>query len=173
VWLNWRASSALDPLVAEHMTAGAVALTACAGLLFALAGLHYSFGRRGSRVSAAALVGLAAASFVGPLAARGPAVEPRAEVAPAAAPGGLDPAAPGPGVALVLLDGASLRFIVRSSPRRCRTSAACSTAAAITGDAATDTQRRRLDGGATNNCPSGTASGRATCVSAIDRSSGC
>ncbi len=113
MWLNLASfQAALDPLVAEHMTAGAVALTACAGLLFALAGLHYSVGRRGSRVSAAALVGLAAASFIGPLAARGPAVDPRAEVAPAAAPGGLDPAAPGPGVTLVLLDGASLEFIV-------------------------------------------------------------
>jgi hypothetical protein len=111
MWMNLASfRAALDPRIAERMTAGAAVLTACAALLGALACLHYSFGRRGSRLSAMGLAVLAAGSFIGPLAARGPAIDEDHDVAPAAT-AGHPPADASPRVTLLLLDGASLEFI--------------------------------------------------------------
>jgi hypothetical protein len=111
MWLNLTSFEAgLDPQVVERMTVGALALTGCAACLLALALLHFSFGRRGSRLDAALLVLFAAVSFIAPLAARGPAVDEPAMLG--AIPAGVAPS-PGvvPRVTMILLDGASLEFI--------------------------------------------------------------
>ena len=62
------------------MTAGAVATTASAVVLVAIAIAHYSFGRRGGRVGASLFVIAAFGSLALPLAARGPAVAPPAPI---------------------------------------------------------------------------------------------
>jgi predicted AlkP superfamily phosphohydrolase/phosphomutase len=75
---------------------------------------HYSFGRRGSRVGASLFAMAVIASLALPLAARGPAVPPGPAVA-----GGIPErewtrteAPPGPRVIMILLDGASLDYIL-------------------------------------------------------------
>lgn len=112
MWLNVRGfPAALGEAATWRMTAGAVATTASAIVLLAIAVAHYSFGRRGSRVGAWLFVIAVVASMILPLAARG-------LVLPAAAPPDQDPAgiaAPldedGPRVTVLLLDGASLEHI--------------------------------------------------------------
>ena len=111
MWLNvdgFRA--ALGETAARRMTAGAMATTATAIVLFGIAAAHYSFGRRGSRVGAALLAIAVFASLALPLAARGPGVPvalslPPPAIAPHAAP------VAGPRVVMLLLDGASLDYV--------------------------------------------------------------
>jgi predicted AlkP superfamily phosphohydrolase/phosphomutase len=114
MWLNVRGfSAALTEDAAWRMTAGAVATTASAMVLLGIAVAHYSFGRRGSRVGASLFVMAAFGSIALPLAARGRAVEPPAPV-PERPPTAGAPAdqSPGPRVLMVLLDGASLDYIL-------------------------------------------------------------
>ena len=111
MWLNVHGlGAALDGNAARRMTAGAVATTAAAVVLFVIAAAHYSFGRRGSRVGAALFVIAAFGSLALPLAARGPAVPRPVQGTPGPAPG--PPAAGGLAhVRMLMLDGASLEYI--------------------------------------------------------------
>ena len=114
MWLNVRGfAQALGEESARRMTAGAIATTASALVLLAIAVLHYSFGRRGSRVGASLFVLAVVASLVLPVVARGAGKDAdpdsiawRSEPFPSA-----DGAA-GPRVTLIALDGASLDFIL-------------------------------------------------------------
>jgi hypothetical protein len=111
MWLNVAGfQAALTEDAARRMTAGAIATSASAAVLLVIAIAHYSFGRRGSRVGATLFVLAACASLMLPLAARGPAVFPPPPVAPL-------PAAEahhdtGPRLVMLLLDGASLDYIL-------------------------------------------------------------
>jgi predicted AlkP superfamily phosphohydrolase/phosphomutase len=114
MWSNVRGfDAALGAEAARRMTAGAIATTASAAVLLIIAILHYSFGRRGSRVGAS-LFGLAvAASLILPLAARGPGGAPQAAPVPwVSRPVDAPPAPDGPRVTLIALDGASLADIL-------------------------------------------------------------
>jgi predicted AlkP superfamily phosphohydrolase/phosphomutase len=111
MWLNVQGFAAsLTEDAARRMTAGAIATSVSAAVLLGIAIAHYSFGRRGSRVGATLFVLAALASLMLPLAARGPAVPPPSPVAP------LPPAEtrndPGPRLVMLLLDGASLEYIL-------------------------------------------------------------
>jgi predicted AlkP superfamily phosphohydrolase/phosphomutase len=111
MWLNVRGfQAALTEDAARRMTVGAIATTGSAAVLLVIAIAHYSFGRRGSRVGATLFVLAALASLMLPLAARGPAVPLPATVAP------LPPAETrrnaGPRLVMLLLDGASLEYIL-------------------------------------------------------------
>jgi predicted AlkP superfamily phosphohydrolase/phosphomutase len=111
MWLNVRAfESAIGEIAARRMTAGATATSASALILLTIAVVHFSFGRRGSRVGATLFVLAVVASIALPIAARGPATatlaplgawttQARAEV-------------PGPRVTVIALDGASLGYIM-------------------------------------------------------------
>lgn len=111
MWLNLQTfGPMLVADTARRMTTGAGWMTACAGLFLVLALVHYSFGRRGSRVASALSVLTLIASLSLPLVARGFGIQP---AAPVRAPGvkvGL-PANPPPRVVIVAIDGASLNFI--------------------------------------------------------------
>ena len=111
MWLNLDGlAGALDVATARRMRAGAAATTASALVLLGIAVAHYSFGRRGSRVGAALFVIAAIGSLALPLAARGPAVEPPL---PSYAVGlAWRPSQPGPRVVMLMLDGASLDYIL-------------------------------------------------------------
>ncbi|MEO8522945.1 MAG: hypothetical protein ABI603_16390, partial [Acidobacteriota bacterium] len=114
MWLNVRGfGAALTDEAAWRMTAGAVATSASAVVLLAIAVAHYSFGRRGSRVGASLFVLAACGSLALPLAARGRAV-PVAAVIPPVAPDVPAPVPPpdGPRVRMLLLDGASMDYIL-------------------------------------------------------------
>lgn len=112
MWLNLRGFDvALEPETVRRMVAGAAALLVCALLFLAIALVHYSFGRRGSRVGAALFVLTVLASLSLPLAARGRGEPPllgarRFEVSGSAPAEGAAPR-----VIMLLLDGASLDFI--------------------------------------------------------------
>jgi hypothetical protein len=114
MWLNLGGfRSALTDEAASRMTAGAAATTASAVVLLTIAIAHYSFGRRGSRVGASLFVIAAVGSLALPLAARGRAVAPPSPIAMLRQPQGVPPdAAPGPRVFMLLLDGASLDYIL-------------------------------------------------------------
>ncbi len=114
MWLNVSGFSAsLTEVAARRMTTGAIATSAAAAVLLGIAVAHYSFGRRGSRVGASLFVIAAIASLALPLAARGPAVEPPPPLPPDADPGpARDDAKTGPRVTMLLLDGASLDYIL-------------------------------------------------------------
>jgi type I phosphodiesterase/nucleotide pyrophosphatase len=115
MWLNVRGFvAALTADAARRMTTGAIATTASAVVLLAIAVAHYSFGRRGGRVGASLFVMAAFGSLALPLAARGRAVPPPAAIVAAAASGAGEPmdAVPGPRVFMLLLDGASLDYIL-------------------------------------------------------------
>ena len=78
MWLNVRGfSQALGEEAARRMTAGALATSASALVLLTIAVLHYSFGRRGSRVGASLFAIAVVASLVLPLVARGAGDESR------------------------------------------------------------------------------------------------
>jgi Type I phosphodiesterase / nucleotide pyrophosphatase len=110
MWINVRGfAAALDDNATRRMTAGAAATAASALVLFGLAGAHYSFGRRGSRVGAALLTIAVVGSLALPLAARGLGGPAELESAVRAGPG--QTLAAGPRVTLLLLDGASLEYI--------------------------------------------------------------
>jgi hypothetical protein len=126
MWLNVRGfQAALTEDAARRMTAGAIATSASAAVLLAIAIAHYSFGRRGSRVGATLFVLAVCASLMLPLAARGPAVLPRPPVAPLPAETRTETGAStglsagpstvlraGPRLVMLLLDGASLDYIL-------------------------------------------------------------
>lgn len=113
MWINVRGFAIeLEADVARRMTLGAVATTAGAVTLAGIAIVRYSFGRRGSQVSAALLAITVAGSLSLPLAARGVGRQPLLGArpltvvrAPVEAPSG------GPRVMLILLDGASLDYL--------------------------------------------------------------
>jgi predicted AlkP superfamily phosphohydrolase/phosphomutase len=115
MWLNVRGfAQALTEDDARRMTLGAVATSGSAVVLLGIAILRYSFGRRGSRVSAALFVAAAFASIALPLVARNagtPAAVPvRVPIAvDAAAAGDLEP---GPRVVMLMLDGGSLEYVL-------------------------------------------------------------
>jgi len=114
MWLNVRGfyTSLTDDAI-RRMTTGALATTASAAVLLVIAVAHYSFGRRGSRVGASLFVLAAFASLALPLAARGQGVglpEPIRLTGMAPPP---QPALPGqPRVTMILLDGASLEYVL-------------------------------------------------------------
>jgi hypothetical protein len=113
MWLNASGFRAvLGEVAVRRMMAGALAMTAVAVMLLAVAVVHYSSGRRGSRVGGALFTLAALGSMILPLAARGPAVPPAPPLVPLAtdgAPGGDVPGAPR--VVMLLIDGASLEYI--------------------------------------------------------------
>jgi predicted AlkP superfamily phosphohydrolase/phosphomutase len=95
----------------RRLAAAAGATTVCAALLAVITLVHYSFGRRGSRVGGTLLVLTLAASLLFPLTARGWG-HPRPLVARSIDLGTGEPAeAEGPRVVLLALDGASLDYI--------------------------------------------------------------
>jgi type I phosphodiesterase/nucleotide pyrophosphatase len=113
MWMNLRGFvPVLEPQVGDRMQRGAIALTICAAALVVLAVTSFSFGRRGRRASAVALVIIAALSLALPVIARGRGGERvlgarRLDV-------GFEltrPVDEGPRVFLMLLDGASLDII--------------------------------------------------------------
>lgn len=111
MWLNVRGfQAALTEDAAWRMTTGAIATTASAAGLLGIAIAHYSFGRRGSRVGASLFVLAAFASLLLPLAARGRAVPRPEPVAPL--PQSETRHDAGPRVMMLLLDGASLEYIL-------------------------------------------------------------
>jgi len=112
MWLNVEAFAwALGETAAWRMTAGAIATSISAIVLLSIAVAHYSFGRRGSRVGAWLFVIAVVASMTLPIAARGPAALRPPDLAAWAAADPAQPAEPGPRVAMLLLDGASLEHI--------------------------------------------------------------
>lgn len=111
MWLNiGMFGSMLLPDTESRMTTGAGWITACAALFLVLGLVHYSFGRRGSRVASALSVLTLIASISLPLAARGFGIRP-SPAGPVAAMNVGAPALPQPRVVIVALDGASLNFI--------------------------------------------------------------
>jgi hypothetical protein len=112
--LMWMNLKTFGPMLladaTKGMTTGAVWMTACAGLFLVLALVHYSFGRRGSRVANALSALTLIASLSLPLAARGFALPQ----GPAGHVGGVKltlPADQHSRVIIVAIDGASLNFI--------------------------------------------------------------
>jgi hypothetical protein len=112
MWLNLASFRiVLEEDHVRRLAAGAGATTVCAVLLAIITVVHYSFGRRGSRVGGTLLVLTLAASLLFPLTARGWG-QPRPLVARAIDLGTADPAdSEGPRVTLIALDGASLDYI--------------------------------------------------------------
>jgi predicted AlkP superfamily phosphohydrolase/phosphomutase len=101
----------LDDDTARRIAAAAGATSVCAALLFIIASVHYSFGRRGSRVGGTLLVLTLAASLLFPLTARGVGQQ-RPLVARAIDVSLGQPAeTEGPRVTMLALDGASLDYI--------------------------------------------------------------
>jgi predicted AlkP superfamily phosphohydrolase/phosphomutase len=114
MWLNVAGfHAALTEEAAWRMTAGAVATTASAATLLGIAIAHYSFGRRGSRVGATLFSLAVFASLMLPVAARGRAVGLRSPISSAAGtPGAVASDPTGPRVVMLLLDGASLDYVL-------------------------------------------------------------
>ena len=112
MWLNVRGfEAALGDVASWRMTAGAVAATASAIVLLAIAAAHYSFGRRGSRVGASLFTLAVIASMALPIAARG-----RGAAAPVAVPWTRQPVVVDdipaqPRVTMLMLDGGALAHI--------------------------------------------------------------
>jgi hypothetical protein len=115
MWLNYAGFAVvLDADSGRRLAAAAGATTLCALLLTVVTVVHYSFGRRGSRVGTTLLVLTLAASLLFPIAARGWG-ERRRLAARALDFSGADPAVPdGPRVTLVAVDGASLDYIAQA-----------------------------------------------------------
>jgi hypothetical protein len=115
MWLNVGGfHAALTEEAAWRMTAGALATTVSAVTLLGIAIAHYSFGRRGSRVGATLFSLAVFASLVLPVAARGRAVALRSPIASAAEDprGAVTADLGGPRVVMLLLDGASLDYVL-------------------------------------------------------------
>jgi hypothetical protein len=115
MWLNVsRFETVLEPDAARRMMAGAAATAVCALLLLVIGVVHYSFGRRGSRVGGTLYAITVVAALALPLTARGwhgPAVEAAGPDVDAFGTPAL-PLAPSPGrLIFVALDGASLEYI--------------------------------------------------------------
>ncbi len=108
-WANLRGFRAVLTLeAADHMQRGALVTTVCAAVLLGVAMLRYSFGRRGSRTTAAVLIATMTASIAVPVWLRVPA-DPA--VPPTRRPRLPQVVAQPPRVRLLLVDGASLGFI--------------------------------------------------------------
>lgn len=116
MWLNYASFSVvLDADSGRRLAAAAGATTLCALLLTVVTVVHYSFGRRGSRVGATLLVLTLAASVLFPLVARGWR-ERRPLAARTLDLSGSDPAElEGPRVTVVAVDGASLDYIAQAA----------------------------------------------------------
>ncbi|CAN5800265.1 hypothetical protein BH18ACI5_BH18ACI5_13530 [soil metagenome] len=114
MWFNVRGfEAALGEEAVRRMTAGAIATTASAIVLFLIAVLHYSFGRRGSRVGASLFALAVAASLILPIAARGAGgSDAIGAIGWISQPFDAPAAPPGPRVTLIALDGASLAYIL-------------------------------------------------------------
>lgn len=113
MWVNVRGLAIeLDADAVRRMTLGAAATSVSAVILFGIVIVRYSFGRRGSQVSAALLAITAAGSLSLPLAARGLGNPPPLGARPlGVANQPSDLAAEGPRVTMMLLDGASLDYV--------------------------------------------------------------
>jgi hypothetical protein len=111
-WVNLRGLAPfMDPEAVARFTGGAVVLTACAGIMMALALGHWWAGRHSSRPGAAVLAAALVISFAVPLMLRGPGtgkLDPARWPAVAPEPAGQDG---GARVVMVLLEGASLGLI--------------------------------------------------------------
>jgi hypothetical protein len=110
MWLNLRDyTPVLDGQTIRRMTAGAITLTASAGVFLLIALAHV--GRRGGRVSAVLLTAMMAISIAAPLGARGRAAGRALEARPVITP--FPPENPPSDGRLLLLafDGATLDFI--------------------------------------------------------------
>jgi predicted AlkP superfamily phosphohydrolase/phosphomutase len=111
MWLNVEGfRAALTEDAARRMIAGAIATSLSAAVLLGIAIAHYSFGRRGSRVGATLFVLATLASLMLPVAARGPAVALPSTVGPLPVNEIRDET--GPRLVMLLLDGASLEYIL-------------------------------------------------------------
>ena len=111
-WVNLRdLAPFMDPEAVTRTTGGALVLTACAGIMVALALGHRWAGRHSSRPGAAVLAVALMASMAGPLMLRGPGAGPP-EMArwPATSPDVAGPAGEAR-VVMILLEGASLDLI--------------------------------------------------------------
>ena len=111
MWHNLRGFATVSEEEAtRRMAAGAAATAVCALLLLIIAVVHYSFGRRGSRVGGTLYALTIVAALGLPMAARGWGTAPSQPLRASAA---VPPvrSEPMPRVVAVLLDGASLDFI--------------------------------------------------------------
>lgn len=122
-WITWGnlqgLRAVLDDAAADRLRTGAIAMTACAILLFVTAVLRFSF-RRGGRPTGVLLAIVLIASVIVPLGTRGigdvmvpnvPALRTQ-PAPPLAAPLAIQTPHPAaPNVRMILLDGASLSFI--------------------------------------------------------------
>jgi hypothetical protein len=115
MWLNHAAYRvALDEDAGRRLVAAAGATSLCAVLLTIITVIHYSFGRRGSRVGTTLLALTLAASLLFPLASRGVG-EQRPLVARAIDFSSNDPAElEGAQITIVALDGASLDDVAQA-----------------------------------------------------------
>lgn len=115
MWVNVLGYRAvLDPVARRGMAAGAGATAVSAVLLWFIAIVHYSVGRRGSWVGGGLFAVTAVAALGLPLAARGQAAPPASERGeePAAV---LAPRASEGRVVLLAIDGASLEYIAEAT----------------------------------------------------------
>ena len=110
MWLNL---DSYHPVLSEQtvtrMTAGALTLSASAGVFFLIALAHV--GRRGGKVSAVLLTSTMAISIVAPLAARGLGEEEVLIARPTTPIAGFEPTRPASRVVVFALDGATLDVI--------------------------------------------------------------
>ena len=115
-WANLRGfGPALDPEALTRMTGGALVLTACAGVMAAIALGHRWTHRLASKSGAPALAAAVMVSMAVPLMLRGPGSDPpRAARWPAVTEAAGGPAG-GARVVMILLEGASLDLIAPAS----------------------------------------------------------
>ena len=112
MWLNLVGlRTALADEAARRLTIGAAAMSLCAFALFAIAVVHYSFGRRGSIVGASLFLLAVLASVTLPIAARGPATARPLGSYPLDVGSWAVPATGTSRVIVISLDGASLDYI--------------------------------------------------------------
>lgn len=112
MWLNLLGlRTALAEETARRLAAGAAAMSLCALALFAIAVIHYSFGRRGSVVGASLCALAVIASVTLPLAARGPSNPRPLGSYPLDVGGWMVQTNVTSRVRLISLDGASLDYI--------------------------------------------------------------
>lgn len=111
MWLNLQGVRLeMDAQTVRGLTAGTAATAVCTVLLFIIAVVHYSVGRRATSAGAVLLVLAGAASLALPLAARGTGRAP-ADAPVRSAPPRIEADTSPMRLVLILLDGASLEFI--------------------------------------------------------------
>ena len=112
MWMNLRGlRTALAEEAARRLAVGAAAMSLCALALFAIALIHYSFGRRGSIVGASLFSLAVVASVTLPVAARGPATARPLGSYPLDVGSWMVPTSGSSRVVLLSLDGGSLDYI--------------------------------------------------------------